>query len=291
MLWVIRFFAGVLLVFALTQSAFSAGYKSDDEIKTGGVPHGGFATGSDKCRSCHGVHQAGGLFRLLRADELSTACQYCHGETGIVDFKRVWLDEAGHGTTQTAGFLQAPDDITVTTFPIIKWGCLRCHSVHNSETIILAGELDSSATPYSRSKLLRKRPNPFKTYPLTTYNPDATSETISQWCSNCHGANYGLHTTTKTVGGESRWGHDVSPGGYKDTTAPFGLADIYPGDGLNNGPKCSQCHTASGAPAEIAQKFPHSGGAVESMLKAGTIKTQLDNFCTGSPCHYVPSLP
>ena len=282
LLWLVF---GMFFTIVHVHSAVAGGYTGDSTITAGGVPHSGFVTGSNKCKSCHGVHEASGTFRLLRSDEASTACEYCHGQAGIVSSKRVWLDEAGHGTTQTAGFLQAPDDTTITTFPLFRWGCMRCHSVHDSETIILAGE------GYSSSKLLRKRPNPYKVYPLTFYDPEETSESVSQWCSNCHGANFGSHTTTKTVVGEARWGHDVSAVGYKDETAPIGWVDVDPGDGVNNGPKCSQCHTASGAPAGISQEFPHAGGATESMLKAGTVKTKLDNFCTGAPCHYTPSLP
>ena len=275
----------VFLVIAPINIAQSAGYKSDDDIKSGGVPHGGYVTTSDLCKSCHALHGATGEFRLLRANEAADACDYCHGQSGIVDTERVWLDSEGHGTSQTTGFLQAPDDTTLSTFPVSEWGCTSCHSVHDNDTIILGGE------GFTRSKLLRKEPNASKQYPLTFYDSEDASQSVSQWCTNCHGANFGAYSTTKTVAGESRWGHDVSSAGYKDETSPTPWADVDSFDGINDGPKCSQCHTSSGAPAGITRKFPHAGGSGKKMLKAGTELDKLDDFCTGSPCHYIPSLP
>jgi len=41
-------------------------------------PHGGYATTSNKCKTCHAVHRATGSFALLRVDNADHACDFCH---------------------------------------------------------------------------------------------------------------------------------------------------------------------------------------------------------------------
>lgn len=294
-------FISLTLLFAAAFSALvpatalAGGYNSTETIQGGGIPHGGFTTTGNKCKSCHAVHVAEGSYRLLRGNSAATACDYCHGSAGIIT-KKAWLDPYGHGTTQTVGNVVAPDDTTVTQFPVVDWGCTVCHSVHNSNTIVLDGAPDSFTT----SKLLKKAPNAVnKTYPLSYsgYSSSGTSQTVTLWCTNCHEGNFGLHTDTRTVDGQNRWGHDTSTTGF--TTGGDGWALVTPGDSINRGPRCEECHPADGAPAAMTQKFPHAGGYDESsptaggekMLKSGARVTQLDGVCTASPCHNTVSLP
>ncbi|HZD59114.1 MAG TPA: hypothetical protein VE439_01510 [Anaerolineae bacterium] len=47
-----------------------------DESSRG--PHGAYITTSNKCKTCHAVHRADGIYYLLRADNADSACDYCH---------------------------------------------------------------------------------------------------------------------------------------------------------------------------------------------------------------------
>jgi len=46
-------------------------------------PHGDYATTSNKCKTCHGVHRADGIYELLRSDDPDSACDYCHVGSAI----------------------------------------------------------------------------------------------------------------------------------------------------------------------------------------------------------------
>ena len=47
-----------------------------DESQRG--PHGDYVTTSNKCKTCHAVHRADGIYYLLRADDPDDACDFCH---------------------------------------------------------------------------------------------------------------------------------------------------------------------------------------------------------------------
>ncbi len=63
-------------------------------------PHGGYDTGTNKCKTCHAVHRAGGAYYLLRADSQDDACSYCHIGGSAHSAKVVYtLNPAGIYTT------------------------------------------------------------------------------------------------------------------------------------------------------------------------------------------------
>ncbi|MDI6715736.1 MAG: hypothetical protein QME63_02180 [Actinomycetota bacterium] len=41
-------------------------------------PHGGYISATNKCKACHAVHRAQGIYYLLRADDSDSACDFCH---------------------------------------------------------------------------------------------------------------------------------------------------------------------------------------------------------------------
>lgn len=284
----------VIILVLWAGPAFAAGYNSDSET-TGSAPHGGYTTTGNKCKSCHAVHLAGGQYRLLRssADNASTACKYCHGDTGIVTTKRVWLDDNGHGlSAEQTGDVVIPDDTTYTAFRNDVWSCVACHSPHGANTVTLSEEPSVTS-----SFILRKFPNPSKLNGNAYYTGTTGTLTITAWCSNCHEANFGSHTEGKSTPAGTRYGHDSSTTGYQ---LSGGWVIVAPDDATNTGPKCQQCHTADRAPTNISQGFPHAGGDSWKMLKSssttGTTGTpiegdKLDKFCAGSPCHDVTKLP
>jgi hypothetical protein len=222
------------------------------------------------------VHLAEGSYRLLRANDAATACDYCHGISGVAN-KRVVLDTEGHGLGGQTGTITAPDDTDPGySVAATDWGCAKCHSVHGSETNTV------DLQDVTGTKLLFKDP-------AGDGSPFDSTNYLSEWCGDCHGANFGIHTQPKTVGGETRYGHDVSgPGQAGATYGDPSSWTVDPADGNNQGPKCKDCHTASGGAGTA--KFPHSSGTTTpDMLESGTQSDQLDAVCTA--CHNTASLP
>ncbi|MBS3909777.1 MAG: hypothetical protein KGZ93_09165 [Actinobacteria bacterium] len=248
-------------------------------------PHGGYADTTNKCKECHAVHLATGSYKLTRASSHGETCAFCHGIGGTASVT-VILDAEGHGLSpsEQAGMIIAPGDThPAYTKNASSWGCLECHSVHDNKTVKLAG--------LSSNKLLKADPNPAKSGGYSYYTPveGETTQTVSQWCSACHNANFGASNDGKPVlkGSVSAtvFGHASSSHGM--TTTPDGSPRVTLDDGKNNGPTCYDCHKADGRTG--VNEFPHSSGAAPSMLKAGSNALQLDNVCVG--CHRTSSLP
>lgn len=265
----------------------------------GESPHGGYATTTNKCKTCHAVHLATGSYNLLRTDDPSTQCNVCHGLSGLANTKPIVLDQNGHGLPPgTTGVIYAPDDLADTSTPSAarfrvnasEWGCESCHSVHGANTIQLVDVGGGTNT-----KLLKKFPNPNKTADenYTDYKPvsSPTTQRLSNWCSACHNANIGLHTVAKEYNsGTHYYGHDTSAtaaaGVYGDPNSWNGL--INPNDGINNGPSCKQCHLGNGD-TSTAYGFPHSSSTAPSMLDATSSASGLDGVCLS--CHKLSNLP
>lgn len=45
-------------------------------------PHGNYATTTNKCKTCHKVHDAPGTYKLLNATAAENACDFCHAPGG-----------------------------------------------------------------------------------------------------------------------------------------------------------------------------------------------------------------
>lgn len=279
--------------FALTTTiVLAAGYNdplqyNNDTLYPQG-PHGGYTTSTNKCKECHAVHLATGMYRLTRADSASQACDFCHSETSGLATKRVSLNVNGHGIdTSTPDPVAAPDDTTPTPYSVPKanWGCDKCHSVHNNQTVKLADE--------PTTKLLKADPNPGKTY--FYYNPSlidtstrSTPQKLAAWCSACHNANIGSHKTPKqaiNISGLTitAYGHDTSETSTSLDANGFATS-VGPDDAVNNGPNCKQCHPADGG------NFPHSSTAPKMLMSAiNSTESNLDATCIN--CHNTTSMP
>ncbi|MDI6689784.1 MAG: hypothetical protein QMD66_07875 [Actinomycetota bacterium] len=256
----IALFVTIAFVLAMSGIAYASGYLTNSEI-TATNPHGSYSNSTNKCKACHAVHLAQGSYRLLRISSKAAECDYCHGSGGITS-KIVTTNAEGH----TMGYSGSAPDDAGTAWSTTSFACIDCHSVHNNNTVTLTG--------YTSSKLLKNDPDPGEALYWTGTGDE------SQWCSDCHSANYGLHTAAKTVGGATRYGHDCDTAGM--STTADGFAVVNPGDGVNNGPTCKQCHQSSG--------YPHSqGGTGRDMLKDTFNGTALDDVC--NDCHNTASLP
>ncbi len=266
-----------IFLLAMSGAAFAAGYLDTSTIRAmtsgsaTGTPHGGYADTTNKCKACHAVHLATGSYRLLRASTAATECDYCHkSNTGIITTVSRVDGTTTEGHTMGAYVnTTAPDEVDASAFKAGSGGlkCADCHSVHGNNTVILFGK--------SSSKLLKNNPDGFGT-------PFTTTSSESEWCADCHGANYGLHTEPKTVGGATRYGHDCSAGGM---TVVGAWPQVNPADGVNRGPTCKECHAATG--------YPHDATAADApdLLKDAyrTSTYGLDDVC--NDCHNTVSLP
>ena len=243
-------------------------------------PHGNYTSTTNKCKECHAVHLAIGTYDLTRVNARNETCDFCHGIGGVAS-KQVTLDQNGHGADPGRAEVTAPGDTDIPYSKNAKsWGCLECHSAHDKQTTKLAG--------LSSDKLLKADPNPLKNKNYLYYTPvvGETTQTISQWCSTCHNANFGPSTDLKTVLFGSKTGrvagHSSSSQG--STTTPDGYADVK----FNGtGPTCQQCHPADGRIG--TSEFPHSSGSVPGMLRSGITQRGMDGVCTS--CHNTVTLP
>jgi len=252
---ILSFFSGVALA-----SGYNAPTTVNPDPPPGSIygpdqnPHGGYADTSNKCKTCHAVHNAEGYpdpspsYVLLRANAASNECDYCHGTGGHTE-KIVTTNFEGH----TMGYEGYALDDTSPPFFTNSFSCSSCHSPHDTNTVRLSGE--------TATHLLKKKPNPGKVEVA-----DDTPQ--SEWCARCHGANYGIHTLKKDYydpesgGILDRYGHDsdgFEPHGGSTRKCVYCHGQAYnipmgdPQDTVNQGPTCKSCHTSSG--------YPHSQGA------------------------------
>lgn len=228
-------------------------------------PHGGYTTASNKCKYCHAVHVAEGAYMLTRADKRAEACDYCHGDGSGAGTIIVGNYE-GHTMSKTSVYygdapLEGDTDVYSST-PDNPFSCFTCHSVHgNPERTVVLADL-------SKDYLLVNNPD-------TTGTTFTSSNTLSEWCADCHATALGSHDQPFTVDGEIFYTHDSSR-----TSVTTMVID--PDDGVNNGPSCRQCHASS--------LFPHGqGGTGRDMLKDDFDGISLDDVC--NDCHQEDELP
>lgn len=314
---------------ATTTTAFASGYNSplwstQATSPDPKMPHGGYADTTNKCKDCHAVHLATGSYKLLRAGATDgqTACSFCHGLGGVVGSKNgIWLNTSGHGLSiaQQSGTLYAPDD-TDPGFSIAwnQWGCASCHSVHNNNTVLAVSE--RALTTANTTNILLKRQPDLNNSGI----PAGVTVTLSVWCKECHGANYGTYGQSKSTTAGVAYGHDsgatagITRQVYAGSTYAYARQNV-PGD-LTIAPRCNQCHAAgaarrtdvgtqgwvSGQNGQVWLNtvtgegyFPHAGYSNSySLLKASSNlnpsaspgnPSKVDDVC--NDCHYTPSLP
>lgn len=260
----ITLFIGLILIlFGLSAAlALAEGYLEPTATVS---PHGGYTTTTNKCKYCHAVHLAEGSFMLTRANTVYESCDYCHGD-GSGAGTIIVSNYEGHTMGKNTVYLgEAPGGIdghkyySTNTSPFT---CLTCHSVHgNIERIVVLSDLD-------------------KNY-LLVNNPDGTgtalssSNTLAEWCADCHPLMLGSNEESKLVNNIPVYSHASS---RTAVTTPV----IDASDGKNYGPSCRQCHLSS--------LFPHGqGGTGRDMLKDSFDGISLDNVC--NDCHNESELP
>jgi hypothetical protein len=160
-------------------------------------PHGGYSTGTQKCNTCHTVHNAplGGVMLLPEAT-IKDTCNSCHDGTGgkgvygVLDARGL-TPGAEHRVDSSASVIPGGDWTTggsrTATFSAAGGylTCSDCHSPHDANTVNeYVGDRyrtdvteDLTGTPTNR--LLKQLPTSAPTtWTITEYGSD--------WCGSCH---------------------------------------------------------------------------------------------------------
>ncbi len=288
-----------------TCHGLEAGVSSPTVAPTRKGPHGGYTSGTQKCDSCHVVHDSAGESMLLPGATMEETCNTCHDGTGgggvygVIAARVPTATVSGHrvgmeSISATSGLVNVPGS-TPTTFTGMDGAltCTDCHSPHDSNTVApFVGDrrrstTDTTATAsVASNRLLRKSPT-HATAPVDTYG--------SEWCAACHasslvnhanghesatnadGRNYenvqkltGVNTTTTTTG---RLGGDNF--GYIMPDRNGAAAGV----GHSERPICMQCHED----ARSVGSIDASNNPVFSVSTTQTFSAPVDGATTGNP--------
>jgi hypothetical protein len=210
------------------QDVLESSSESTPTASTRKGPHGAYTTGTNKCQTCHSVHNApAGGTNMLPGATVKATCESCHdgtGGTGVygVIKARTGLEPAAtHSIESTSaipgGSVDGTTSAGVFAGPDGTLTCNDCHSPHDSETVepFLGDRLRSSVasdTAYSvrTNRLLRQSPGSSE----TTVGVYGTA-----WCASCHQGRVGQHSADSGLMSE----HVVE----NDLLAPEGDAYYY----------------------------------------------------------------
>jgi hypothetical protein len=173
-------------------------------------PHGGYMTTTNKCQTCHSVHQAAGTLALLPAATVKGTCETCHdgtSGTGVYGVLKAYgyTDEdvvGGHRIDMTSavpGGDPSTGETSTVTFRGLSGAltCSDCHSIHGSNVVEpfvgdRARTADSVETTVTSGRLLRRFvvsvPAPVDSTVLEPIDGE-TSRVVaygSEWCGACH---------------------------------------------------------------------------------------------------------
>lgn len=159
-------------------------------------PHGGYSTGTQKCATCHTIHNANlGSVALLPAATIKDTCNSCHDGTGgqgvygVIEARGLTVQSA-HDVEETNIIPGGALDGSSRTATFSADGgfltCSDCHSPHDAATVeAFTGDRVRESTPTAfpgvsatlTNRLLKQRPTSSVTT-VTVYGSD--------WCASCH---------------------------------------------------------------------------------------------------------
>jgi len=162
-------------------------------------PHGGYTTGTQKCQTCHTIHNAPlGSTILLPAPSIRDTCLTCHDGTGG---KGVYGTLAARGVEATSGHRIEWTNLVPGGDPaggaqaktFLGVGglltCSDCHNPHGADTV----------QPFTGDRIRVSAPQAFpttdpatvvKTDRLLKRRPTTATRSVdvygSDWCASCH---------------------------------------------------------------------------------------------------------
>ncbi len=264
-------------------------------------PHGGYTSGTQKCSTCHMVHNASGNTALLPEATIADTCNTCHDGTGGGGVYGVIAYRSGPASrTAGAGHRIGPDSLNATGTVTVPGGsttgngslettftgengsmtCTDCHSPHNADTVdpFIGDRKRSSADTSTRvatNRLLRRMP---------TKATVAVDKYGSDWCESCHKGSHlavSNHAVSRNADGYY-YNNVVVRSGYDSTVASAAPSSL---GGSNLGyvasrtvdpaPICQQCHEDARHVGDV-QRF-----AVSSTAESFTVNT--DGVGGGNP--------
>lgn len=250
------------------------GTPSPTGADTGG-PHGGYATTTNKCATCHSVHNApfGGLL-LLPGATVKATCETCHDGTGGFGVYGALamrgIETSATHSVESTNVIPGGDPASGASITAIFGSlsgmltCTDCHSAHGTDVVAaFAGDrargASSLGTAAVSSRLLKRQPTT-ATQTVDVYGSD--------WCGGCHQGRLsgsgvgGSHPVESTItasglaeGVTSRYWYDsvVRVTGILTTATALGplggnnfgyVMPDSPRSALQQGhyPMCQQCH-------------------------------------------------
>lgn len=229
-------------------------------VAAGKGPHGGYTTGTQKCQTCHTIHDAPfGSSILLPAATIKDTCNSCHDGTGgqgvygALTAQGVEVKSA-HDVEQTnlipGGAADGGPRTQIFSADAGLLTCGDCHSPHDSDTVagFVGDRMRSSDPATDTNRLLRKQP---------TGSSVSVAEYGSNWCGTCHigrlsgsAGVYNHPVETQTAG--FNYDNIVRVTSTNTTTTEmgslggsnFGYVMPLPRSALQVGkyPICQQCH-------------------------------------------------
>lgn len=261
-------------------------------------PHGGYATTTNACKTCHTLHDAPSGFKLLPGETIHATCMTCHDGTATIG-EGVYGAISGRGlavasghrietTSAVPGGNAADGGSATISFagPGGKLTCSDCHSPHGNDCVNpFLGERQRAyrwgiMTLQTQNRLLKRSPTGATT---------STASYGSDWCLACHkGRGPGL-SEAHNHPAESKW-TTATPFIYNNvarlnagvnatatTLGPLaanngGYLMPYPRTAEQTGhaPICQQCH-------EDARDV----GSLSATGNAGTVKPYMVGIADG----------
>jgi len=193
-------------------------------------PHGGYTSGTQKCQTCHMIHNAENNLALLPKATVRATCETCHDGTGGggvygVIKQRTGFDPAQLVAGETQGGVHRIDVVNGNGKVVVPGGntdgsslettftgeaggltCTDCHSPHNANTVAAfigdrkRSTADTTSATIKTSRLLKKRP----TSSVTT-----AAAYGSDWCEACH---KGRHSQASSMGNHPAADATTAPG-------------------------------------------------------------------------------
>ena len=249
-----------LVALLIPAVAMASGW--DDPV-AGNSPHGSYTVTTDKCKTCHAVHEAENAGNTLNGEKLLrssviSACDYCHVSSSFA-IQTVYNEVPANYSADTgqehtlgtsvsvpdsndpAGQADSSNDYTIATF-----GCVSCHAVHGASTI-------GTGT------------NILKADPL---GDGGAATTGTEFCADCHDNN---DVTVKDTGaaGTDQVSH------YMGAVTSATLAAAASTD-------CNDCH--KGGDGSELNNYPHYTAGLQFLNDNYDGSTwDLDGVCT--ECH------